>query len=231
MLSSLPPARDLLGIAGLCFLPSYLVGSIPFGYLFGRLKGVDIRQHGSGNIGATNVWRVLGKGWGITAFLLDFLKASMAFFVVSRLVDPPPPETMTWVLITIFLGAVIGHNYPVWLKFQGGKGIATTAGGLLRMMPLVFVTVLLVWIVVFAVSRIVSLASLCAALALPVAAWFFLRGDPVMLGFTILLAALAFWRHRANIGRLLNGTEHRWGRKSDGVPSSNRESGSKVIDV
>ncbi len=210
----MPFLVNLFGFLVFFFLPAYLVGSIPYGYIIGRLKGVDIRKQGSGNIGATNVWRVLGKGWGMTTFVLDFLKVPLASKCISRLVVPPPPDLLGWALITIFLGAVIGHNFPIWLKFKGGKGIATTAGGLLGLMPHAFLLVLAVWIVVFTVFRYVSLASLAAALVLPPATWFFARGDKVLLGFSCLLAVMAIWRHRSNIQRLLGGTEHKWSRRA-----------------
>ena len=138
--------RNFFLFFGPYFLPAYLIGSIPYGYLFGRLKGIDIRQCGSGNIGGTNVWRVLGREWGLLIFVLDFLKVPVAFWIHQKLyglmgIAPLEPWLESMALILLFLGGVLGHNYPVWLKFKGGKGIATSAGGLLLLMPKAFVNV------------------------------------------------------------------------------------------
>ena len=206
------------GWGGVGFLTAYLVGAVPYGFLLGRLKGIDIRQCGSGNIGATNVWRVLGKGWGMVTFALDFAKVPVALFLVKHGMPVPSDKggpgasAEPMILILVFLGAVLGHNYPLWLRFKGGKGIATSAGGLLWLAPGALGVALGVWIVVFAISRYVSLASMIAAGALPVGFWIFKRDDPLLLAFMAVLGALAIWRHRANIQRLLQGTEHRWTR-------------------
>ncbi len=192
-------------------MSAYLVGSVPYGYLFGRLKGIDLRQLGSGNIGATNVWRVMGKGWGITAFILDFLKVYLAYLLI-KLVFPIEiirslSEEERCIL---FLGAVVGHNYPIWLKFKGGKGIATSAGGLLWLLPEVFLVVLLIWVLFFAIFRYVSLASIACATTLPIATWIFYSKEFVFIGFSVLISLIAIWRHHSNIQRLIQGTEHRW---------------------
>src|SRR5215471_5550085 len=153
----------------LIFSLSYLIGSIPSGYLVARSKGIDISKHGSSNIGAANVARVMGKNWGYLVGLCDFLKGFLAtklgFLIASHF------------LLSSVLGGVIGaiasiagHNYPVWLGFRGGKGIATSGGAVLALLPpLVFVSAGVVWIVVFFISRFTSLASLSAALTLPIA--------------------------------------------------------------
>ena len=199
----------------------YLMGSVPFGFLIGRLKGVDVRQQGSGNIGATNVWRVLGRRWGITTFVLDFAKAplaiALAWLLAGRLGGGV--EAVTWCKIAGFVGAVLGHNFPVWLRFRGGKGVAASAGGLLVLMPQAFLVVAAVWVVVFTLSRIVSLASLAGAVALPFAAWFLQAPHAGLRGLAVLLAAMVVLRHRANIRRLLDGTEHRWTRKKADTPA------------
>lgn len=207
--------------AALALASGYLVGSVPFGFLIGRLKGVDVRRQGSGNIGATNVWRVLGRTWGLTTFLLDFLKAPVAIGIVVWIagrngVDAP---ATTWCKIAGFAGAVLGHNFPVWLRFRGGKGVAASAGGLLVLMPQAFLVVAVVWGVVFAASRIVSLASLAGAVALPFAAWFLQAPHAGLRGLAGLLGAMVVLRHRANIRRLLDGTEHRWTRKKAEAPA------------
>ena len=191
---------------GIYFLLAYLIGSVPYGYLFGKLKGINIQQHGSGNIGATNVGRVMGKRWGIMTFVLDFLKAPLTGLVYYFSVKA---ETLL-ISVLIVVGAVIGHNYPLWLKFKGGKGIATSAGGLLWLMPKAFLAMIVVWILVFTIFRFVSLASIVCAIGFPATVWFFYPEEKLLLGFSCLLALMAIWRHRANIERLIAGTEHRW---------------------
>ena len=187
--------------------PAYLLGSIPFGYLFGRLKGIDIRKHGSGNIGATNVWRVLGRNWGLLTFALDFLKAILAVWLVKLCAEH------VYVLLAVVF-AVLGHNFPVWLRFKGGKGVATSAGGLCIWMPYVFLTVVGVWIVTFYTTRYVALASMGAAATLPLAAWYFYPHHPFWMGMSVFLGAMTIWTHRTNIQRLMNGTEHRFVKNS-----------------
>jgi acyl phosphate:glycerol-3-phosphate acyltransferase len=196
------------------FLPAYLLGSIPFGFLFARSKGIDIRKCGSGNIGATNVWRVMGKAWGIPTFILDFLKVPAAAVLAKATLEylelSVEPSHVSLLSLLIFLGAVVGHNFPIWLGFKGGKGIATSAGGLVWLLPLAFPVVLLVWVVVFFVFRYVSVASMVSALSLPIGVWFLYSGNSLYTGFTLLLALMAIWRHRSNLQKLMAGTEHRW---------------------
>ena len=201
----------------LIFILSYLIGSVPWGYLFARSKGVDIRQHGSGNIGTANVLRVMGKKWGYLVFLCDFFKGFLSVKLGSLIA--------AYFLVNVGLGSVIaavacvlGHDYPIWLGFKGGKGIATLAGTVLSLFPpLVFVSFGVVWIAVFLIGRYTSLASISAAVALPIAVSLIVAKAepdfPLLVGFSVLMAALAIWLHRANIGRLLNGTENRFGRK------------------
>jgi len=201
-------------------LAGYLSGSLPAGLLAGRLKGVDIRTVGSGNIGATNAFRVLGKGIGVAVLLVDVMKGLLPCLFLPGVVAGlfpegrvPEPET---VKLLIGMSAILGHNYPCWFGFKGGKGIATTAGvvGALASVPLGIC--LGAWIVFFAVSRYVSVASIAAAVALPVsvAALPGAGGDRFGLLFWIFLflGVMAIWKHRINIQRLMNGTEHRaWG--------------------
>lgn len=189
------------------FFTGYFIGSIPFGFIFGRLKGVDIRKEGSGNIGATNVFRVLGKSWGILTFFLDFLKAPAAAYLIYLLYGQI-------VILPVIIGAVVGHNHPIWLKFKGGKGIATSAGGLLIWMPKVFCVAIGVWILIFAISCYVSFASIIAAITLPVAVYFFYPEQSLWLKISAILSIMAVWRHRTNIQRLIQGTEHRWTKKN-----------------
>jgi acyl phosphate:glycerol-3-phosphate acyltransferase len=201
----------------LIFVLGYLIGSIPWGYIFARSKGIDIRQHGSGNIGAANVLRAMGKKWGYLVFLCDFLKGFLAVQLGSLMA--------AYFMVNVVLGSVIagiacvlGHDYPIWLGFKGGKGIATLAGAVLALFPLlVFISFGVVWIAVFLIGRFTSLASISAVIALPVAVSLIVvksePGFPLLVGFSVLMAALAVWRHRSNIVRLLNGTENRFRRK------------------
>ena len=188
----------------------YLVGSVPTGYLLGQSRGLDIRQHGSGNIGATNVWRVMGRNWGLLAFASDFLKGFLPLYLVRTLSFP---ETGSWsvslVLVLGGLAAIIGHNYTPWLGFKGGKGIATSAGVLAALMPPVFAVALSTWILATLITRTVSIGSLLAAAVLPPAAAWFYPGEWVYFGLATLAGGLAVWRHRSNIERLLAGTESR----------------------
>jgi glycerol-3-phosphate acyltransferase PlsY len=209
------------GLGAMIWLPifalSYLIGSIPSGYLVARSKGVDICQHGSSNIGAANVARVMGKKWGYLVGLCDFLKgflaAKLGFLIASHFL-------LSSVLGSVIaaIASILGHNYTVWLGFKGGKGIATSGGAVLALLPpLVFVSAGVVWIAVFFISRFTSLASMSAALALPIAV--LLIGAKtgtdfrLLIGSSVLMTALAIWRHRGNIVRLLNGTENRFGKK------------------
>ena len=190
-------------------LGAFLLGSIPTGYLVARAKGVDIRQHGSGNIGATNVFRTLGKPLGVFVFMVDALKGFAVVWLAGRF-----GGASDWVGIIAAVAVIAGHNYTPWLGFKGGKGIATSAGVLLALMPWAVLCIAIVWFVVFKVSRYVSLASISAATALPVAVaalWSAgCGGNGPLLGFSVLISALAIWRHRTNIQRLRAGTESRF---------------------
>jgi glycerol-3-phosphate acyltransferase PlsY len=187
---------------------AFLLGSIPTGYLVARAKGIDIRRHGSGNIGATNVLRTLGKPLGILVFFLDALKGFAAVWMVMRY-----SEASAWPGILAAVAAIVGHNYTPWLGFRGGKGIATSAGVLLALMPWAVLAIAVVWFVVFSITRYVSLASMSAAAALPVAvallSHFGRGGNAPLVIFALIISALAIWRHRANIQRLRDGTEPR----------------------
>ncbi len=197
---------------------AYLLGSIPTGYLVGRAKGVDVRKVGSGNIGATNAFRTLGKRAGVLVLLADALKGWLAAgpmpVIVQRLIAPSaPPDLATQEYLQIIAGVVVilGHNYTCWLQFKGGKGIATSAGVLLALTPITFAAGLAAWIVVCVVTRYVSLGSIAAALVLPIASW--LAGYSFRLVVvTGVMGALAIYKHKGNIERLLNGTESRIGR-------------------
>jgi glycerol-3-phosphate acyltransferase PlsY len=234
----------------LCPLIAFLLGSIPFGLFIARMKGIDIRQHGSGNIGATNVLRVVGKKHGITCLILDALKGFIPVVIALNLVQiegrrvgiPIPgldafalhlsaTEQITAQLVHVLTGlfAILGHNYSPWVGFKGGKGIATSAGVLLGLFPFFGVILLiLVWVIVFFTTRFVSVASIAAAAALPILThlgsrfhhvnndkslptlWEAGTWNKPLFVFSVVIAALAIWKHRGNIKRLMNGTENRF---------------------
>jgi len=200
-------------------LISYLIGSVPAGYLAGRVAGIDIREVGSGNIGATNVLRVLGKRYGYPVFLFDFMKGAAAVETSIVIFNSAHDAEVSRELCAILAGvsSVIGHSYPIWLSFKGGKGVATSAGVLFALLPFAALIVGIVWAVTFQASRYVSVASIGAALALPIAVGTMLclkqLSAPVFLYFSICLAAVVIIRHRSNLSRLLNGTEPRFRRK------------------
>jgi glycerol-3-phosphate acyltransferase PlsY len=206
-------------IAGyiLTALIGYLLGSIPTGFLAGKARGLDIRMVGSGNIGATNVFRYLGAPAGVFVLLADAVKGWLAVAVAARLVcdwfDPAAgPTAREWFRLVAGLSAILGHNYTCWLHFKGGKGIATSAGVLVALVPWALLVALGVWVVVFAATRYVSLASILAAFVLPFATW--LTGaSTTLVVITAAMAALAIYKHKSNIQRLLKGTENRIGGK------------------
>jgi len=197
-------------------LLGFLVGSIPFGFLIAKSRGIDIRQHGSGNIGATNVLRVVGKKYGITCFVLDFLKGLLPAVAAYQGIDGDLPLAGTWQVAT-GLATILGHNYTPWLGFKGGKGIATSAGVLLALLPIELGVGLLAWVALFYTTRYVSVASIGAAVAIPIAvlAQSLMSGEwrPAHLVFALLVAFLATWRHRSNIKNLREGTEHKFVKK------------------
>ncbi len=200
-------------IAGIII--SYLIGSIPTAYIFGRLfKGVDIRKFGSGNVGATNAFRTLGRGTGITVLLLDILKGFIPVFFLGNILVAKftPLQDDGPLRIILGVACIFGHNWTIFLKFKGGKGVATTLGVLLGLsakvagLKLILGLVLLTWILVFIIWRIVSLASIVTCLSFPVYMLFFKQsGFLIFIG--ILLAAFIILRHKANLKRILQGKE------------------------
>ena len=214
--------HPLLWFVGLP-LAAYVIGATPFGAILARLRGVNLREHGSGNVGATNVGRVLGAKWGYLCFALDVLKGFAptlgAGWLLTGLTGDVPElnRQLCWVLVA--LATVLGHVFSFWLRFRGGKGVATGLGAVLGVWP--FLTAagaaaLLLWILVTLISRYVSLGSILAALAFSplFAGWNCLRGDwqtvldlwPLGL-FALMIAVVVVVRHRSNISRLLAGTE------------------------
>ena len=197
---------------------SYLLGSIPFGYLIGRIAGIDIRKVGSCNIGATNVVRVLGKRYGYAVFLLDFFKGFGAVKLSMLLAMRSPPD---WNSPELFgsiaaVSSIVGHSYPPWLKFKGGKCVATSAGALLALTAVGGLIWFGIWIVIFWLTSYVSVASITAALLLPVVilviSWRN-QSAKVIFYFSVCAAAVVIWRHRSNLSRLMHGTEPRFIRK------------------
>lgn len=198
--------------AASAFFLSYLLGSIPWGYLLGKLAGKDIRLEGSKNIGATNLWRVCGWRCGLAGFLLDFAKGLVAVSLFGAAPASGLPSPYQGILAAV--GAVLGHNFPVWLRFRGGKGVATSAGAVAGLMWLPFAVAMAMFVVTVAVSRYISLGSMVASVALVAACCLFLP-DPLganlpLIVLAALLAAMLLFRHRQNIARILNGTENRF---------------------
>ena len=202
----------------LASLTGYLLGSLPNGFLISASRGIDIRTQGSGNIGATNVLRVLGKSWGYLVFSLDCLKGLLsvvfAFWIVAYSPSSPKRELVG---IAAGMACVFGHTFPIWLRFRGGKGVATSAGVLLGLMPLAVLSVLIVWVSLFKLTRYVSVASIASALSLPIFVAIYLEANLLtgasLLPFSLLIAAMVIWRHRSNLERLLRGEEPRFGEK------------------
>ncbi|MDO8662576.1 MAG: glycerol-3-phosphate 1-O-acyltransferase PlsY [Candidatus Omnitrophota bacterium] len=194
---------------------SYFIGSIPTAYIFGRLiKGVDIRKFGSGNVGATNALRLLGKGWGITVLVLDILKGFLPVIFLYNILGSKSNLSLETFCILIGVSCICGHNWTIFLRFKGGKGVATTLGvflGLSVIIPglkIVLGLTILVWLVTFMIRRVISLASILAALSFPLFAILF-RQSPGLTFISILLAAFIIFRHKSNIKRILAGKETR----------------------
>lgn len=199
---------------------SYLVGAVPFGYLAGTFRGLDLRREGSCNIGATNAWRVLGWKWGLSVFILDFLKGFVPVFGALNWLPFLTGDTGGWdfnaVVVLVCFAVVLGHTYTCFLGFKGGKGVATTAGVLFALNPVVACVALGAWLVFMGISGIVSLASLVAAVAMIAAGWWLyplnqegaVSPQILYVAFFTLVGALVILKHRSNIVRLLNGTEH-----------------------
>jgi acyl phosphate:glycerol-3-phosphate acyltransferase len=207
----------------LVILLSYFIGSFPTGFLVGKYRGVDLRKEGSGNTGATNTLRILGKKWGYLVFVIDLMKGALAILLTPHLwnllLQHLPANSLPCLIAT--LSVVLGHNFPCWLQFRGGKGVATSAGAMLALFPIPSLFCLIAWGVTFQLTRYVSLASLVVAALLPLQLLLLylleqkkalslnlISIDLPSLVATFLLAAMIFWRHRSNLQRLLSGQEY-----------------------
>lgn len=194
---------------------SYVSGSIPAAYLAGRWSGVDLRAHGSGNLGATNVLRVLGPKIGAAVFLVDIAKGALPVWLLPTLTGPSG-DTRTWIAVGCGVAAILGHIRPVFLGFKkGGKGVATACGVFLALAPLQTLLTLLVFAAVVFASGYVSLSSLTSAIALPVFLAVSVGVQSPLFSVSLLTGAFVFWTHRANIARLRKGTEYRFGKAAN----------------
>lgn len=216
----------------LCFLLSYLVGGIPFGYLLGRwiLKD-DIRNHGSGNIGATNVGRVIGWKWGSLALLLDALKGYLpTWTALTWAADSLGQSETIHFAVLAGIATIVGHMYPVYLRLRGGKGVATALGVVLVLAPKPLGVAILVFAIVVATTKLVALASMLAAIAFSIT-YFTLTGQSAwqaaqvsLTAFSIVIPVLIVWRHRSNIKRLVSGTEPAFSQPTSKAEPDNEES-------
>jgi acyl phosphate:glycerol-3-phosphate acyltransferase len=201
------------------FLLSYLVGSIPTSIIFSKLfRGIDIREHGSGNAGGTNAWRVLGWKLGLTVMLIDIAKGVIATVLITKIRIDNPPLPADVIQIFAGLSAIIGHIWTIFAGFRGGKGVGTGAGMVIGIYPVAAAVCLAIFGITLAISRIVSVSSMVAAILLPVTLIvlrliFHYHVTNVMLGFSILIAALIVYTHRSNIQRIIKGEENRIGKR------------------
>lgn len=200
-------------LAVLLIFCSYLLGACPFGLLLARAKGIDIRVVGSGNIGATNVFRTVGKTTGICVFLLDAAKGFVPTALFPKLVQANSGDFFTPTVLGLLCGvaAIIGHNYPVYLRFKGGKGVATSGGVVIGLAPATACIGFFVWIATLLITGYVSIASIASAIAVAAAAWAIFSPENLWLPLVFsLLAVLIVWKHRTNLSRLRRGEEHRF---------------------
>jgi len=180
------------------------------------LKGIDIREHGSGNVGATNVMRVLGTPAGIATLAIDLLKGYVAVRCLVPVLRPDGGDLQVW-NIAACIAVVAGHNWMLFLRFTGGKGVATTAGAFLAMMPCVILSAFVIFAATVALTRYVSLGSILAGISIPVFVWFYYDRPGVYLWFSVALTAALVLKHRANIARLVAGTEKKLGSRTERV--------------
>ena len=206
---------NILAICGLSVAAAYLIGSIPFGFLIGKMRGVDVRLVGSKNIGATNVYRTVGHKWGFLAFFCDFLKGLLPTLGAQAVVAHHPGEAgLAYLPLAVGITTVAGHMWTCFMKFKGGKGIATGFGMLVALVPWLVLTAFGLWAVTVWISHYISLGSILAAAFLLVAVWFPILGTegwhnlPQCI-LVVFVAAFAIWKHRTNIQRLRAGSENK----------------------
>ena len=200
----------------LVLVASYLLGAIPTSLIVGRLfRGIDLRKHGSGNLGATNVYRTLGPKFAIPVGLFDMAKGAVPVMVIAPLVS-----ASAYFAIVCGIMAVIGHVFSVFVGFKGGKGVATASGVMLGLTPWAVLVSFLVWALIVRLTGYVSLGSIVSALILPVAAWLLHPSARPLIWIQVLVAVAIVWLHRANIRRLLAGTENRFGRRGRQEPAA-----------
>lgn len=207
--------RDII----LCLFIGYIFGCFQTGYIYGKCHGIDIRQYGSGNAGTTNTLRVLGKKAGYITYLGDALKAIIAIVLVEHLVYGRflvPSMSFQLLLAYTGLGVAFGHNYPFYLKFKGGKGIAVTSGVMLALDLRIGLIGIIGFFIIFFATRYVSVGSLYMSLAFPVCVLIFYPGQWHLFAVSVVFWLMAWMRHRKNIKRLLNGNENRFERKKKG---------------
>lgn len=199
--------------AALWILGAYLLGAVPASYLAGRLGGrTDLREYGSGNLGATNVYRVLGWKFAAPVAAFDVAKGALPVLLAGR-----EGGGGAWLPLAAGVAAVTGHVFPIYMRFRGGKGVATAAGVVLALEPAAFGASAVVWIAILLSTRYVSLASLLGAVSFPAAVALVGSGNRYVLATSIVLAAFIVYTHRTNIRRLRSGTEHRFGRRPGGA--------------
>lgn len=193
--------------APLIVIGGYLLGAVPSSYLAGRLGGVDLREMGSKNLGATNVYRVLGWGYAVPVAVFDVAKGFLPVLYAASSADQIP-----WLPVTAGVAAVVGHVFPVYLRFRGGKGVATASGAVLALAPTALAASAAVWLLLVTATRYVSVGSIVGALSFPLAVFVLEPRDSYTLGASVVLAMFIVFTHRANIRRLVAGTENRIGR-------------------
>ena len=191
----------------------YIFGCCQTGFFIGKLNQIDIRQYGSGNSGATNALRVLGKKAAFLTFLGDALKGVFTVLIARFLIAPHVDMDATVVMLIGGLASILGHNYPFHMKFKGGKGVSTTGGVLFAIDPRMALICICIMVVVTGVTKYVSLASVTMMIAIPFMLWAFCGSDPQIIGLGIVIGLLSIWRHRANIVRLIKGTDSKIGQK------------------
>ncbi|RJQ54362.1 MAG: glycerol-3-phosphate 1-O-acyltransferase [Actinobacteria bacterium] len=187
---------------------AYLIGSMPIGLVVGlAFYGVDIREYGSGNLGATNAYRTLGPVGGIVVFAGDVAKGALPVLAAVALVAPEPATLRSALLVLTGLAAIAGHNWSLYLRFRGGKGVSTAAGVLLVLFPFITAILFAIWVAVLVATRYVSLASMAIALTFPALVVILYHGNAIYVGFSLIASAVVLFKHRSNIGRLIGGTE------------------------